>query len=122
MNKEVKETWVTALRSGEFTQGKDRLRTLDDSYCCLGVLCELHRRETGVGSWEVRADSPIFRDESHHYFYMGEDFGLPQKVADWAGLELGPGLRVNDTWSYLSDLNDEGVPFNVLAELIEEQL
>lgn len=29
--------WVDALRSDEYTQGKRYLRTLDNTYCCLGV-------------------------------------------------------------------------------------
>ena len=41
MNSEVKGQWTTALRSGEYEQGNGVLRTIDNTYCCLGVLCEL---------------------------------------------------------------------------------
>lgn len=41
MNKEVKAKWVAALRSGEYKQGKGRLKNINNEYCCLGVLCAL---------------------------------------------------------------------------------
>ena len=45
MNKEVKQQWVAALRSGEYKQGKNALRRQyegeDAEFCCLGVLCDL---------------------------------------------------------------------------------
>ena len=40
MHQEVKQQWVTALRSGEYAQGNGHLRK-DDEYCCLGVLCDI---------------------------------------------------------------------------------
>jgi len=35
----IKE-WIEALRSGEYQQGKHSLKVNDDTYCCLGVLCD----------------------------------------------------------------------------------
>lgn len=40
MKKTLKLKWIAALRSGAYKQGKGRLRR-GDSYCCLGVLCEV---------------------------------------------------------------------------------
>lgn len=38
----TREQWTTALRSGDYKQGKYRLYTAeDDTYCCLGVLAHL---------------------------------------------------------------------------------
>src|SRR3990170_4113364 len=34
---EHRRAWVTALRSGEYQQGFEVLRTPEDGYCCLGV-------------------------------------------------------------------------------------
>jgi hypothetical protein len=39
MNTELKNKWVTALRSGEYKQGTEKLLNQDGSRCCLGVLC-----------------------------------------------------------------------------------
>lgn len=41
MDAELKAKWVTALRSGEYRQGRYNLRTASDTYCCLGVLCDV---------------------------------------------------------------------------------
>ena len=41
MNKfpvDIKEKWLTALRSGEYKQGKYYLKNDNNCYCCLGVL------------------------------------------------------------------------------------
>ena len=40
MNDNAKR-WIAALRSGEYAQGKGYLRTHDDTFCCLGVLCDV---------------------------------------------------------------------------------
>lgn len=41
MEPALKAKWVAALRSGMYQQGRLRLRSLDDKYCCMGVLCEV---------------------------------------------------------------------------------
>lgn len=42
MNKEIKEKWVAALRSGEYKQAEGILYDPKQrSYCCLGVLCKI---------------------------------------------------------------------------------
>lgn len=38
MPKELLEKWLAALRSGEYKQGREALRSRDGGYCCLGVL------------------------------------------------------------------------------------
>ena len=40
MNKEIKDKWVKALRSGEYKQGRLYLQR-DNLFCCLGVLCKV---------------------------------------------------------------------------------
>lgn len=46
--------WIEALRSGKYKQGTGRLRSNDDCYCCLGVLCEVAgiKAEHGCDGWE----------------------------------------------------------------------
>lgn len=36
MKKDAADKWVAALRSGEYDQGIGRLRSHNDTYCCLG--------------------------------------------------------------------------------------
>ena len=38
---DIKQKWVAALRSGDYKQGRGYLRTIDNEYCSLGVLCDL---------------------------------------------------------------------------------
>ena len=43
LTKEIKEKWLTALKSGEYTQGPRKLYNIDTNrYCCLGVLANIH--------------------------------------------------------------------------------
>lgn len=39
LHPEVKELWLEALRSGEYEQARETIRTAT-GWCCLGVLCE----------------------------------------------------------------------------------
>jgi hypothetical protein len=38
---DLRAEWVKALRSGKYKQGKKLLRSIEDAFCCLGVLCDL---------------------------------------------------------------------------------
>jgi len=130
MNKTVKTLWIEALRGKRFKQGRDYLRD-KDTYCCLGVLCEL-AVDAGV----------ILRFGDSHTPGGEAEYGtlrdtsavvLPRAVALWAGLEASnpvvriPGFSKDGTkhsyapWS-LSDLNDHGRTFDEIATFIEEQL
>jgi hypothetical protein len=40
MTLDLKRKWIAALRSGEYRQAQNGLRT-SDGYCCLGVLCDI---------------------------------------------------------------------------------
>lgn len=37
---ERRKTWIAALRSGKYKQGRGLLRPSEDTYCCLGVACK----------------------------------------------------------------------------------
>ncbi len=42
MEKTLKKKWLKALRSGEYEQGTGALHKVEENtYCCLGVLCEI---------------------------------------------------------------------------------
>lgn len=78
MNKRVKKLWIKALRSGEFEQATNTLREGSGKsarYCCLGVLCELHRRHSKEpGRWQGD-------------MYCGEAATLAQEVQTWAKID-----------------------------------
>lgn len=95
MNKEIADKWIAALRSGEYKQAPGKLRVFGPAYCCLGVLCEVLNIE-----------------------YDDNDMWLPfaaQKVSD---MKSNIGLLSVETGS-LASLNDRGMSFNNIANLIE---
>ncbi len=114
MNNEVKFLWVSKLRSKEYRQGTGRLKT-GDKFCCLGVLCDLYVKKTGI---EWNATSTLW-----------STFGaLPDEVSMWAGLGdiHDPCVDVKDgaqtVRRALSEMNDQGSTFAEIADLIEAQL
>lgn len=125
MNPEIKSKWVAALRGGEYRQGVASLRhqgTKGDEFCCLGVLCDLHSKETG-GKW---SDEPTCAGE---FRYGTETLLLPKPVIDWAGLteatptgnvEIGPDERLADYND--GTFNKRRHSLNQIADLIEKHL
>jgi hypothetical protein len=108
MKQEIKDKWVAALRSEEYEQGKHHLKN-DDKFCCLGVLCDIHSKETGT-EWV-----------KHNYLKHGAY--LPKIVMSWSGLKKAiPIVNVDKIKKDLAELNDSGSTFLKIADLIEEQL
>lgn len=92
-------------------------------YCCLGVLCEI-AVEVGV------IDSPEVADAGRMYKYGevgdSEFSGLPRRVREWAGIseESGRLVEIPDSRTYpdLAAMNDDGLSFKQIAEVIERDL
>lgn len=73
---------MTALRSGEFRQGREYLNN-SRGMCCLGVMCEIAHRQGVPVRRAVRFDpKTVAYDGSAHY--------PPAVVLDWAGLDSTP--------------------------------
>jgi hypothetical protein len=116
MKPEIKEKWLEALRSGEYHQSKNGLYD-GVGYCCLGVLCDIHSKETNI-QWNPDPNVNGF------YRYMGDCATLPTALVEWAGLpDDNPDVVVDDSSTSLSELNDSyDYTFTAIADLIEEQL
>ncbi len=97
MKKEIRSLWTDALRSREYLQSQSELSG-GETYCCLGVLCEL----SGMG-------------------YDGESCWVPDKIAKWAGLPVHE-KGDDDVQRALAEMNDAGNTFDVIADFIEERL
>lgn len=112
MKKEIADQWVAALRSGAYKQCSGQLRTENNTFCCLGVLCNLH----------AQAHPEIAAKQDSTRYYMGNKAVLPTQVRDWAELLRCDPLvpRRNRGPVPLSLLNDQGVPFTEIADLIEK--
>jgi hypothetical protein len=128
MNSEVKAKWLEALRSGRYRQRRHYLHTTDDSFCCLGVLCDLYSLE-GKGFWSSHSDCKRLGSnvevmsfaKNGNYSTCSAD--LPDYVAEWAGLRTrNPRVFAHDESTSLAALNDNGETFGFIASIIEDQL
>jgi len=123
MKKEIADKWTAALRSGDYKQGPGAL-CKDGAFCCLGVLCDLHRKEVG-GEWTEAdvpfSDLPAPAPFGSMYYTVGDDDYdyalLPETVAEWAGVRsISPSPRYQQC---LTVLNDNGWKFEHIADLID---
>lgn len=113
MNQEVKALWLEALRSGDYRRAEGKLhRTANgEEYCCLGVLCDL----------AVKAGLPVEVEPALRAYmrYDGFPDTLPESVMEWAGLmDSSPDTPHGE----LVALNDDGMSFDDIANVIEEYL
>lgn len=119
MNPEVKTKWLEELRSGRYAQGASYLKGGTDeggvNYCCLGVLCEIAAAEGVVADINVDEYDGLTT-------FDGELTGLPLSVQEWAGLDRLGSFKLAGRDENLSDFNDSGTPFRLIADIIEDKL
>lgn len=130
MNPEVKAQWITALRSGEYAQGRGRLERTPvtenqpSQFCCLGVLCDLAVK-AGIATRTVAHGMGTFQGGSDEF--RSNNY-LPPSVQQWAGLNSqNPRVEiVEGEFSRpisLADANDDlNYDFNQIADLVERNL
>jgi hypothetical protein len=110
INENMKKVLV-ALRSGEYQQTKCKLQ---DSYghCCLGVMCDVYEKETGV---KLRRDTDNYIN--------GYSLVFIQEVQQWVGLTDTHGTFMSPSKPYsLATMNDlEDKTFLEIADFIETE-
>lgn len=120
MKLRVKQQWLRALRSGRYKQGQNRLRTQDDKFCCLGVLCDIYNKGLKRSQWKKTV-------EDQEWAFGKEESSLPPAVQRWAGL-TSDDPTINDTAkegcsNAASSCNDNlRYSFKRIASLIEKNL
>lgn len=124
MNANAKK-WVQALRSGEYKQITGRLKTTS-GHCCLGVACELFKKEYP----KLLIESLPKTDDYDHeyvpdynqdwYTFNGKANTLPFLVKDWLGL-VSPTGTYRGFHESLIKLNDTGSTFLEIADKIESE-
>ena len=115
MKTEIAVKWIQALESGDYPQGKGKLRAAE-GFCCLGVLCDLFKKETGKGKWErTRYKHKMFSVDGHRSAVV-----LPLDVMYWAGLLTIEGELTNK--GSLVGMNDRGKTFQEIAKVISENV
>jgi hypothetical protein len=105
MDKKLKAKWIGALRSGDFEQGRQRLKC-GDSYCCLGVLCEVAGLEIEPKYGNGIVDVPFGQD----------DYGPIYKL-------LGSSDVAKELWNRNDGLQEHPQhSFSEIADYIEKNL
>ncbi len=100
MNKELKDRWIAALRSGTYKQGHRCLRNTNNEYCCLGVLCDI-------------VDNTKWKKKTGPYYVKYEVNNV----------SFAPAHMLDDNMQRkLSTLNDDAVPFCTIANYIEKHI
>ena len=132
MNPAVKAKWIAALQSGEYPQSQGGFMRDDAGFCVQGVLVDIYAKEHGL-KWE--------KAERHGKSFfglaaIGGGSAFPSgktavfAVGEWAGLTFATNEDVVtareemqiQTIRLLAQLNDKGMPFNKLQDIIEVQL
>ncbi len=104
MNRELKKRWVEALRSGQYKQGQKQLRPDADTFCCLGVLCDL----LDANGWKNLGSHT--HEPRHSYGDFWPNQGFP--VTD---------IIPRDLAAELAKYNDNGLmDFSMLADKIQQ--
>lgn len=115
LNENAKK-WVAALRSGRYRQVKGYLRK-GNSYCCLGVACELAVAAGVIDPAGVSAA----KGDNGTFLYAGNSIDLPLKVQEWLGLSSSIGFYDNGDHDSLVMANDSGCRFPRIADIIESE-
>lgn len=110
MDVDLKTRWVEALRSGKYKQGVGYLRTIDEQFCCLGVLADINNEK-----WQKR------KNEDCYFIVDSTDKMFPEKKG-----ALGPkydNFISTTARSRLILMNDMGGSgFLDIADWIEENV
>lgn len=106
MSKELFTKWVAALRSGEIKQAKGTLiNETTGAMCCLGVL-----QYVATGGQVESGGLPTCDFLQRHNIKFFNSSGIADQ---------GPDLVDN---GFASELNDKGVSFNEIADLLEQNV
>lgn len=117
INQERVQLLVDALRSGEYVQGYNQLCSItpqrNKHYCCLGVACEVARKNGLDMHVSEYAD---------HLMFAGAVSVLPQIVQDWYGFEEpSPRLAIaGESWTAITWNDDFEKSFDELAQAFED--
>jgi hypothetical protein len=129
MKEDIAKIWVEALRSGKYKQAMGTLERYNHgkiTNCCLGVLCDL-AVQAGVTERQPPDVIQIKQDYYRVGFSKGHWYGstLPPDVMAWAGVHdtrvAVSGASLLDNHYNLSEINDAGHGFEVIAGIIEKR-
>ena len=106
---ENQKIWLAALRSGDYKQGTLYLRTVNDTFCCLGVAADL-----------FKSDDTEVELKGEAYIYDDNGCLAPEYVVNALGLKDRLGYCY--TGGSLAAINDKGKTFAEIADTFEANL
>jgi hypothetical protein len=118
MSKEHADKWLTALRSGDYKQGKGSLQDQHGGYCCLGVL-------------QMVCDNTVEKLKNSGEGYRSCGLPTTQWLVDHninfiniAGtITNNPPIMIDGQQCFLSVMNDGmGLNFKQIADIIETNM
>ncbi len=102
--KEDVKNWTTALRSGNYKQTEGMLNN-GSGYCCLGVACDLFIPHTRI-------------KRNTRGYIVGASPDCQPNSPEWLKLV---DKHILDTYgTRITDLNDSGLSFGEIADIIEQ--
>ena len=114
--------WIAALESGKYKQGTMVLKDFSDGYCCLGVLSAVQGRltENGCDTIHSQFNSLLYSDNPCAAVFGG--FGdFPMAIKDATSTYASrAGKQLTNVLYGLTSLNDSGVPFSEIANVIKK--
>lgn len=130
---EIKAAWLTALRSGEYEQGRGALNR-GGKFCCLGVLCDVMVNQFDLNldvAQEPECDDVCCSEVEKNVISYNENASFPpaevaeavfmnrESDSNWGVKSMeAPNREMSYT---LYALNDNGFSFAEIADVIEEQ-
>lgn len=99
-----KSKWVIALRSKKYLQGKIHLKG-DETYCCLGVLCEIENIAHGPFAKTLPSNNIWFQKLSSMGYFPADVWVETPKERNLLSL---------------AGANDHGLNFDQIADIIDQ--
>lgn len=125
------QSWINALRSGEYAHGSSVLQSSDGSFCVFGVACDVFHKDTGIGGWDIKEgevfgflypreepDPPILK-VAYPPFPVMEHYGITVVYGVHASYIPGRKIGTDPRKMILSDLSDGFATFPELANILE---
>jgi hypothetical protein len=110
------EEWTRALRSGNYKQGREKLKqqendgiTVTDSFCCLGVAVDIVR----PGQW-IQHEEDIGGEDDPLVYYDTEYTDGGDLLSESMLEEIGMNVRQQGVFAAL---NDHGCSFEEIADV-----
>lgn len=121
MDAEVKAKWIIELKSEKYKRGSGLLKAKRSdgkiSHCCLGVLCEIYKEETGKGQWDDTKWSLVGVADYYYKFSVKEPGSsstvLPPEVEQWA--------HINGSSGYFNLSEEDMEKLNILMPGMEKR-